>query len=309
MDNQTQTHPEKLPIRPPSEWRSLLIRVTRGCRWNRCRFCGIYPHLGVAEFSTRTTEEIKKDIHCLHQRRPGADTAFLGDSDPLQAGISQFIEITRYIHSLFNLKRLTCYARSSTLNRLGQKNIIKLGQAGLTRIHIGLESGDANVLRFQRKGQSPEMIKRVAIWLRNAGIEISFYILLGLGGADQWRKHITLTAKLMNETRPDFIRLRRLWLYGNDNRHEGLESPLLRYVRNKTFTPQTPEGTVLELQLLLKLLDPMDCFLACDHNNNYLHVNGNLKDDLADMLAEIDSFLGQPEDVRQAHYLAIESGI
>lgn len=33
---------EQGPIRPPSESKSLLIRVTRGCHWNKCYFCGLY---------------------------------------------------------------------------------------------------------------------------------------------------------------------------------------------------------------------------------------------------------------------------
>lgn len=301
--------PEVPTIRPPSEWRSVLIRVTRGCHWNRCRFCGIYPQLGVDTFSIRSLEEIKQDIDYLHTRRPDAETAFLGDSDPLQAGISQCIEITKYLHSLFNLTRLTCYTRSSTLDRLGKDNIKKLGESGLTRVHIGLESGNEEILTFQRKGQSQAMIKRVSRWLKNAGIEISFYVLLGLGGADHWRQHMEATAEIINATEPEFIRLRRLWLYGEDSIHDGPESPLMECVRKKTFLPQTPEGTVKELQLLLALLQPMDSFLACDHSNNYVHVNGNLKDDLDEMRKEVDSFLSLPEEERKSHYLMTRSGI
>ena len=33
------------PIRPPSESNSLLIRVTRGCHWNKCYFCGLYKSM------------------------------------------------------------------------------------------------------------------------------------------------------------------------------------------------------------------------------------------------------------------------
>lgn len=301
--------PESPTIRPPSEWRSLLIRITRGCHWNRCRFCGIYPHLGVENFSVRTVEEIKQDIDYLYARRPDSDTVFLGDSDPLQAGIAQFTEITKYIHSLFSLTRLTCYARSSTLDRLGEENIQKLSKAGLTRVHIGLESGNQDILQFQRKGQSPAMVKRIAGWLKKAGIEISFYVLLGLGGKDHWREHVLSTADLLNETRPNFIRLRRLWLYSDDTGIDGPESPLMKCIQNKTFIPQTPEGTVLELQLLLALLEPMDSFLTCDHGNNYVHVSGLLKDDLAEMRAEVDSFLALPEEERQAHYRTTGSRI
>lgn len=47
------------PIRPPSESNSLLVRVTRGCHWNKCYFCGLYKSM---RFSMRPIEEIIEDI-------------------------------------------------------------------------------------------------------------------------------------------------------------------------------------------------------------------------------------------------------
>jgi len=47
------------PIRPPSEAFSLLLRVTRNCPWNRCRFCHIYKG---EKFQLRSVAEIKEDI-------------------------------------------------------------------------------------------------------------------------------------------------------------------------------------------------------------------------------------------------------
>ena len=47
------------PIRPPSEAYSLLIRATKNCPWNRCRFCNTYKG---EKFALRPVEEIKQDI-------------------------------------------------------------------------------------------------------------------------------------------------------------------------------------------------------------------------------------------------------
>lgn len=47
------------PIRPPSESNSLLIRVTRGCHWNKCYFCGLYKSI---RFSMRPIDETIEDI-------------------------------------------------------------------------------------------------------------------------------------------------------------------------------------------------------------------------------------------------------
>ena len=301
--------PEMPIIRPPSEWRSLLVRITRGCKWNRCRFCGIYPHLGEPGFSIRSVAEIKRDIDLLKVHHPDAETAFFGDADPLQAGVDALVEIARYLRNVFPIKRLTCYARVSTLWKLKEDAIRALACAGLNRVHIGLESGDTETLRFHRKGQTPEMVKETAVWLKEAGIEISFYVLLGLGGRDHWQRHIQETARLINETGPEFVRIRRLWLYESNSSFSGPESPLLNEIRTGNFNPQTPEGTVLELRLLIEQLHNLSTFVACDHGNNYVQVSGRINEDKQTMLAKIDAFLALPEGEREEHYLAVGSRI
>ena len=50
------------PIRPPSEAYSLLLRINRGCGWNKCRFCGFYRDV---PFSIRRAEDVKKDIDLI----------------------------------------------------------------------------------------------------------------------------------------------------------------------------------------------------------------------------------------------------
>ncbi|MDX1775749.1 MAG: radical SAM protein [Desulfobulbales bacterium] len=302
--------PETLIIRPPSEFRSLLVRLTRGCKWNRCRFCGLYPHLGEPQFSRRTVAEVKHDIDLIKERFPSSENVFFGDADPLQIGVEAFVEIARYLRQVLPVERLTCYARAATLWKLKEKKIMELARAGLNRVHIGLESGDAATLNFHRKGQSPRMVKETAVWLKEAGVEISFYVLLGLGGSDNWQNHIIETARLINETEPEFVRLRRLWLYGGDSVTDGPECPLYAEIRSGKFKPQTPEGTVLELKLLLAGLDDdLATFIVCDHENNYVHVSGSVSRDKHDMLAAIDAFLALPASDRQAHYNAVGSRI
>ncbi len=300
--------PESLVIRPPSEWRSLLVRITRGCNWNRCRFCGIYPAMGEPNFSRRSLDEIKADINVLAQRHPSPDTAFFGDADPLAAGIDIFVEAARHLRKMLpDLKRLTCYARVSTIKHLGRKNVHKLAAAGLERVHIGLESGDPEILRFQCKGQSPEMVEIVTSWLKEAEIEVSFYVLLGIGGQERWKNHSIATARIINNSVPDFVRIRRLWLYTREA--VGMDCPLWQEIREGRFTEQSPEGTVQELKLMLEVLEPIKTLFVCDHANNFININGLLSTDRDEMIKELETFLALPESVRLAHYKSVTSRI
>ena len=53
-------------FRPPSEGqsRSLLIRASRGCSWNRCKFC-ISRTRERPKFQLRGVEDLKKDIDTI----------------------------------------------------------------------------------------------------------------------------------------------------------------------------------------------------------------------------------------------------
>jgi hypothetical protein len=302
--------PESLIIRPPSEWRSVLVRLTRGCQWNRCRFCGVYPALGEPGFSVRTVSEVKRDIDLLRARITRATTAFLGDADPLQIGLLPFIEIAHYLRDVFpEVTRLTCYARASTFWQLKASGIRRLAEAGLTRVHVGLESGDPDILRFHRKGQTPEIVASTGQWLRQAGIEVSFYVLLGMGGCDRWHAHIDNTVRVIEDAAPEFVRVRRIWLYGGEGSERSAECPLWQDIRSGAFTPQTAEGTVLELRRLIEKLEKVDTFFTCDHANNYVCVHGRLPCDRSAMLEVVDQFLRLPEAERQAHYETVGSSI
>ena len=56
--------PENIVIRPPVEAYSVLIPVTGGCSWNKCKFCGTYRGVygGIQDYAIRPLDEVLKDI-------------------------------------------------------------------------------------------------------------------------------------------------------------------------------------------------------------------------------------------------------
>jgi hypothetical protein len=265
--------------------------------------------MGEPDFSARTVPEVKQDIDLLRQRVASAETAFFGDSDPLQIGLDAFVEITRHFRKAFpEVVRLTCYARASTVWKLKAPGIQRLADAGLDRVHIGLESGDRKLLQYHRKGQTPEIVVESGRWLKDAGIEVSYYVLLGLGGRDRWEQHMDNTAEVINRVNPDFVRIRRIWLYGGAE-DDLVACPLWEDIRSGAFVPQTPDGTVRELRRLLERLEGVTTCVTCDHTNNYVQVEGRLPDDREAMIETVDRFLSLPDEAREAHYLQVGSRI
>ena len=242
---------EQGPIRPPSEARSLLIRVTRNCPWNKCEFC--YTYQG-EKFGLRPLEEIKQDISNAKQiadsirelsRRNGGggdvtegvadlifgnphlyndnfrsvaawlyfgeNSVFLQDANSIILKTDELLEVLKCIKDNFpQVDRITSYCRSKTAARKSVEEFRRLKDAGLNRIHIGLETGYDPLLEFIKKGSTAadhiEGGKRIV----ESGISLCEYVMPGLGGAKWSRENAVETARVLNEINPDYIRLRSL---------------------------------------------------------------------------------------------------
>jgi radical SAM superfamily enzyme YgiQ (UPF0313 family) len=252
------------PFRPPNEAESALIRVTRGCPWNRCAFCAMYKHL---TFEQKSFEEIKQDVLSARKIYGKAQTIFLGDSDNLIH--KDLPEIVAFIRKIFpEVQRITSYARAKTILRNKLDFLVAARQAGLDRLHLGLESGDPIILKRMCKGASPEQMIKGGQKAKKAGFEISFYLLNGAGGKDRWKEHAKESARVLNEASPHFIRLRTLTIQRG--------TPLDDKLRLGEFNLSSPLETLKEVMLFLQKLDLKDCYLASDHLSNYIWVGQNI---------------------------------
>lgn len=284
-------------IRPPSEASSLLVRVTRNCPWNQCLFCPAYKG---TKFSKRTVEEVKKDIDAMAEEYKGYTirTAFLQDGDTLILKTDDVLEILRYLKEKFpSIERITSYARAPTLRRRTVEELKKLKEAGLTRIHVGLESGSATILKMVRKGITPDDIVIGGRHVKEAGMELSEYIMPGIGGKTLSEENAVETARLLNLIEPDFIRVRTFAMHPM--------SPMNKMVKEGIFVPMTDDEIVKEIRMLVANLNAMHSYFSCgDFSLNLLmHVDGWLDEKKDYMLKELDAFLSLTKRQRQAYSL------
>lgn len=275
------------PFRPPSEASSLLLRVTRGCPWNRCTFCSMYKG---TKFEIRGLEEILGDIELgrdLYGDR--VRTIFIGDSNSLVAKTEMLVEILGALFSSFpHIERVTSYARAKTLLKKPIEDLERIYQAGLTRLHVGLETGDRELLKEIEKGATPEEMIEAGGKAKKAGFEYSLYVLLGIGGEEKWEQHARGTAEVLNQVDPHLIRIRTFIPQP--------DSPLYEAMTEGSFQPGSPETILKETKLLLEELDVTSQFLS-DHISNLLPLYGKLPEDKEKMIQMIDDALrGLKED-------------
>ncbi len=269
------------PFRPPSEANSLLLRVTRGCPWNRCTFCSMYK--GV-KFEIRDLEEILGDIELARDLYGDRiRTVFIGDSNSLVAKTEMLVKILNALFSSFpHIERVTSYARAKTIAKKPLEDLIKIYEAGLTRLHVGLETGDRDLLQEIEKGASPEEMIEAGRKAKEAGFEYSLYVLLGIGGEEKWEQHARGTAEVLNQVDPHFIRVRTFIAQPNSLLYEAVEEGRLH--------PASPETILKETKLLLEKLQVTSQFLS-DHISNLLPLHGKLPEDKERMLQMIEEAL------------------
>ncbi|MFH1078804.1 MAG: radical SAM protein [Pseudomonadota bacterium] len=333
---------EQGPIRPPSEHRSLLIRVTRNCPWNKCAFCRSYRN---ERFALRSVEEVKQDIQTAGQIADeiralswklgeggrvserianavwqqngcyddhfrsiaawlyyGADSVFLQDADSLILKTKDLVEILSCLRTTFpSVERITSYCRSKTAARKSVEDFRLLRDAGLSRIHIGMESGYDPLLKFIRKGTTAAEHIEGGRRIVAAGISLSEYVIPGLGGTRWSREHARETARAINQINPEFVRLRSL--------HIVRDTDLYELMQNGEFTPLGEEDVLHEIREFIESLDGIESTLVSDHILNLLEeLEGTLPADKEKMLSLIDRYFALPSQDRIIYRMGRRKG-
>ncbi len=323
------------PIRPPSEASSLLIRVTRNCPWNNCRFCGIYRE---KKFSLRPVSHVLKDVDmiskyvdeikstlngksfnistknlndreqtafysALNWVRNGMRSIFLQDSNSLIIKPDDLVEILLYIREHFpEVERITSYARSHTIARIKDHDLERIANAGLNRIHIGLESASDKVLDLMRKGVDKATHIRAGQKVKRAGIELSEYYMPGLGGKKLSREHALESADALNQINPNFIRLRTLAITPAGDLFNDWNSGVFKKLGDK----ETAEETLL----FLENLEGITSIIKSDHILNLFEdLEGKLPEDKEKMTSIISKFLNMPPDEQLIYQIGRRTGL
>ncbi len=213
------------------------------------------------------------------------------------------VAILEYLREKFpKIERITTYARARTLKRKSVEDLKRLKEAGLTRVHAGMESGATSVLQLIKKGLTQEEIVTGGRHVMDAGLELSEYIMPGIGGKSLSEEHARETASLLNQIKPHFIRVRTFAMHP--------VSPMQKMVREGTFIPMSDDEIVGEIRLLVENLDEMHSYFSSnDFSLNLLmEVDGFLDKEKASMLKTLDTFLGFSKKEKQIYILLQRSG-
>lgn len=269
--------------RPPSEAHSLIIQATLSCPHNQCAFCSMYKD---RKFRVRPMDEIIEDLDlalAAYGSR-GVRAIFLADGNSAVLPTEKLVALGRAARERFpDLVRITAYGSAKFLEKKSLEEWQRVAEAGITRIHSGLESGDAVTLEAIRKGVTPEQAVRAYSLVKRAGIQLSVYLMVGVAGLERWREHALGSAEVLNRAPPDFVRLRTFVPVPGTPWHD-------RWKRGQ-LTLLSAYQALEETRLLVENLEGPTLLLS-DHVSNFLDINGRLPEDKPLMLEQLEEAQG-----------------
>jgi len=233
----------------------------------------------------------------------GGKTVFLQDANSLVLKTDQLVEILNYLgKTLPSIERITTYARAKTVSKKTVEELRDLGRAGISRIHMGLETGYDLLLQYIQKGVTAKEHIEAGKKVKESGISLSEYVILGLGGKGMWREHAVETARVLNQINPDFIRVRTLKVLKLMPLHEKIEKG--------EFVLLSDDEIVVEERLFIENLEGITSTFVSDHILNLLEeVEGKLPEEKGKMLALIDRYLALSAEEKANFRLGRRAGV
>lgn len=270
-------------IRPPHEAQNVLLQVTVGCSHNKCTFCNIYGDVG---FRMSPMSEIKEDLAEVRRVYPECPRVFLLNGDAFVMTYDKLKNIALTIREyLPSCRIISSYAGITNIKNKTVEQLTDLRSLGITKLTIGVESGDDEVLAKTRKGYTAEDIVEQCGKLDAADMRYSIIYLGALAGHGKGEKNAVESARVFNRIHPTHIGATSLTLLPGSELYEDAVAGRFREAGELE--------RARELLLLVKNLE-IETFFAANHVSNNVVVKGPLprdKDMMVGMLQEyIDNY-------------------
>ena len=207
-------------ILPPDQYLALYLQVTEGCAYNACQFCGFYRDRA---FRIKSLDEFRDHILEVRAFIGGGlslrRSIFLGDANALMIPQKNLVPMFDAINAEFcimprdisenertgweaahpiHFQGIYSFVDAFSMHRKTPRDYADLGERGLRRVYVGLESGDEQLLKFLGKPNKPGDVVDLVNDLKEGGIAVGVIVLVGAGGERFQEAHVRETAHVLN---------------------------------------------------------------------------------------------------------------
>jgi radical SAM superfamily enzyme YgiQ (UPF0313 family) len=195
------------------------------------------------------------------------------------------------------LERVGIYANAVDVLKKDPDELRELKALGLGILYLGLESGNAEVLKRIRKNATVEQMVRAAKRVKEAGILLSITVLLGIGGVELSQAHAEDTGKVLSQMDPEYVGALSLMIVPG--------TPIDEELRSGRLVLPTPFELIRELGTMIANCEFTHCFFASNHASNYLPLRVRMPEEkkralqlIKEVLQRKDPELLRPEYMR-----------
>jgi len=155
----------------------------------------------------------------------------------------------------------------------------------LDLLYLGIETGNDELLKRVRKGATAEQIVEGSRKALQAGLRMSTFIILGLGGVNGSHEHAKDSARVVNAIGPQFLATLTLMVGPDPWAYE-------EKVMGGGFKLIDRKQSLQELRWFVEDLELAGCKFGTEHASNYLPITGmTLPGDKDEILRLIDKAL------------------
>jgi radical SAM superfamily enzyme YgiQ (UPF0313 family) len=274
-------HYEGTCIRPPPEASSILLQVTLGCSHNKCTFCGTFKD---KRFQIKADDIILRDILFASKYMKGQDQVFLMDGDALIIPQKRLLWLLERIQEhLPWVKRVGAYANTKSIGMKTPQELVELRENGLGMLYLGVETGDDEIRNKINKGSNAQQCLEMGRRVKDAGMQLTLTLLLGIGGKEQSLAHARATGELVSAIDPDYASALTVILIPG--------TPLWEEHERGEFEMPDERGLLMEMREMIAHTNVSHCLFSSSHASNYLPIRVWLPEGKQEILGTIDAAL------------------
>jgi radical SAM superfamily enzyme YgiQ (UPF0313 family) len=243
------------------------------------------------KFGLRDEQETLDAIrNCGEQFAGQVQRVFIGDGDAMVLSTRRLMTLLTAIKThLPKVRRISSYCLPRNLCHKTVQELQELRAAGLSLVYVGAESGDDAVLQHVNKGETFESTRDALDKLGAAGITRSVMLLNGLGGRLLSAQHAANSARLVNQTQPEFLAtLVVSFPQGEARFRQGFAH----------WEPLNQQELFAEMAQFLQALELKRTVFRSDHASNWLVLKGVLGAEKERLLQEVDNAMHCPESAK-----------
>ena len=274
-------HIEQPQHRPPQDMNCPMLQIVTGCSHGKCHFCDIFTGI---PFSMSPMDEIIEDIEEIARSAMATtNRIYLTGGNPFALSKNKLFEVFDLIEERMpQVNSYGGFCRITDIARKSDDDLRALAKRGVDDITIGAESGNDEFLAFMEKGHTTADIIEQSRRLHEAGIEFTFFYLVGMAGAGNGQQNAIDTARVFSEAAPKRVLVvcmtpAKTW-------------PLAADIAAGRWVPPTEIEMCEEIRTFVASLT-CECFVNAAHDTDIIRFEGGVPRNQQGMVELLDNMI------------------